>query len=137
MTAVMFERRGQSFAVTLIPYDRMALEVIKTVVPPFARRWSPARREWVIDEVYGHRLAAALRRMNCMIVGFDEPTQRRHDPDSAGWARAVFARVGVARAPLAYRLLSRVCHPDHGGDHQLQIELNAAFAELPTRRRSA
>jgi hypothetical protein len=39
-------------------------------------------------------------------------------------------RVGPDRAPLAYRLLSKVCHPDHGGDHQLQLELNQAFAEI-------
>ena len=115
----------------------MAVEAIKAAVPAFARRWSPPRREWVIDEVCGQRLAAALRRINCTIVGLDNDL-RYSGTDSAEWARAVFQRVGHDRAPLAYKLLSRVCHPDHGGDHQLRIELNAAFAELPpNERRSA
>ena len=113
----------------------MALEVIKAVVPPFARRWSPPLREWVIDEVYGLRLCEALRRLDCTIVGLDDPLNRTHVSDSAGWARAVFQRVGPTRAPQAYTLLSRVCHPDHGGDHQLQLELNQAYAELPTERK--
>ena len=136
MTVVMFEHRGQTFAVTLIPYDRMALDVIKSVVPPFARRWSKARREWVIDDVYGDRLVAALRRLDCSIVGLDDPPEpsRYRGSDSAAWARAVFQRVGPTRAPQAFKLLSRICHPDHGGDHQLQIELNQAYAELPARK---
>jgi hypothetical protein len=137
MTAALFEHRGQVYAVTLAPYDPMAVELIKAVVPSFARRWSPPRRDWVIDEVYGHRLAEALRRLNCTIIGLDDPTQRRHGADSAAWARAVFQRVGPTRAPLAYKLLSRACHPDHGGDHQLQLELNQAYAELSSGRKTA
>ena len=64
MTAVMFEHRDQVYAVTLLPYDPLAVEAIKAVVPSFARRWSPLQREWLIDAVYGQRLAAALRRSN-------------------------------------------------------------------------
>jgi hypothetical protein len=138
MTAVYFERRGTIYAVTLGLYDPMAVEVIKAAVPSFARRWSPPLREWFIDEVYGQRLAAALRRINCTIIGLDDDhAQRCYGSDSAEWAREVFHRVGPSRAPLAYRLLSKLCHPDHGGDHELQLELNQAYAELPTERRTA
>ena len=128
MTAAYFERRGTVYAVTLDTYDVDAVEIIKAAVPSFARRWSKPRREWLIDEVYGQRLAAALRRINCTIVGLDH-RDHAHD-DSSAWARTLFRRLGPARAPQAYRLLSRVCHPDHGGDHQLQIELNQAYAEF-------
>jgi hypothetical protein len=141
MTAAMFDRRAQVYTVTLIPYNQTALDAIKAVVPPYARRWCPSRREWSIDEAYGQRLAAALRRLDCTIVGLDSPQNPAQNPahaaDSAGWARAVFQRVGPNRAPQAYKLLSRLCHPDHGGDHQLQTELNQAFGELSTRKRTA
>jgi hypothetical protein len=74
MTAVMFDHCGQVYAVTLGSYDPMAVEVIKAAVPSFARRWSPAHREWLIDEVYGERLAAALRRINYTVIGVDPPS---------------------------------------------------------------
>ena len=123
MTAVMFEHRDQVYAVTLLPYDPLAVEAIKAVVPSFARRWSPLQREWLIDAVYEQRLAAALRRLDCTIVGLDG--QRYHGANSAEWAREVFRRVGPERAPLAYKALSRICHPDTStGDHRLMQELN-------------
>ncbi len=136
MTAVRFEHRGHMYAVTFT-YDPMIVEMLKLVVPSYARSWSKPRREWLVEAMYGKPLADALRRLDCTIVGIDDHPQRPHGTDTAGWARSVFARVGSSRAPLAYKLLSRLCHPDHGGDHQLQVELNRAYAELPDERRSA
>ena len=137
MTAVMFERRAGMYVVTFT-YDPTVVEMLKLVVPSHARTWSKPRREWLIEIVYGKPLADALGRLGATVIGLDDPQpQRQHTTDPAGWARAVFQRVGPTRAPLAYRLLSRLCHPDHGGDHQLQVELNQAYAELPTERRTA
>ncbi len=127
MTAVRFERRSDAYALTFT-YEAFIVDVIKLTVPPYARTWSKPRREWLIEPVYGRPLADELRRQGCTIIGLDEANDGQH------WARAVFQRVGPDRAPLAYRLLSRLCHPDHGGDHQLQLELNEAYAELPQRR---
>jgi hypothetical protein len=135
MTAVRFNRRGDITAVTFA-YDPIIVGTIKLVVPSFFRRWNPVRREWLILEpVYGAELARVLRGAGYTVIGLDDPPNRQHVDDPAAWARAVFQRVGPTRAPLAYRLLSRVCHPDHGGDHQLQLELNQAFAEI--ERKSA
>ncbi len=138
MTAVRFQRRGDIHAVTFA-YNPDVVETIKLVVPNFLRTWNPQRREWLIHEtVYAQQLADTLRRLGHTIIGLDDPpAQRYHGTDSAGWARAVFQRVGPNRAPLAYKLLSRLCHPDHGGDHQLQVELNQAFGELSTGRKTA
>jgi hypothetical protein len=138
MTAVRFQRSGDTTAVTFA-YDPTIVETIKLVVPSFLLSWNRARREWsILEPVYAAELAQVLRGAGYTVIGLDVPSaDRQHAADSAAWARAVLQRVGPDRAPLAYRLLSRVCHPDHGGDHQLQQELNAAYAELPTQRRTA
>lgn len=138
MTAVRFERRGGIYAVTF-RYDADLVDVLKLTVPSYARRWSPPRREWEIEAIYVTDLAAAMTRHGHTVVGLETSRRREVEDDPAQWARILFKRVGPARAPLAYRLLSRVCHPDHGGDHQLQVELNQAHAELTTetRRRTA
>ncbi|WP_375486911.1 hypothetical protein [uncultured Mycobacterium sp.] len=133
MTAVRFDRRGDIFGVTF-RYDADIVDTVKTVVPAFLRSWNPTRREWLVYEpVYACELAHVLCDAGHIIIGLDQPT--RCDTDPAAWARVVFQRVGAARAHLAYKLLSRLCHPDHGGDHELQTELNAAYAELPDKQR--
>ncbi|MGO8772062.1 MAG: hypothetical protein ACLQIK_08380 [Mycobacterium sp.] len=138
MTAVRFQHRGDGHAVTFA-YDPTIVELLKAMVPSFVRSWNPQRREWMILEpVYATQFADTLRRLGHPVIGIDDPpAQRQHATDPAGWARAVFTRVGAGRAPLAYKLLSRLCHPDHGGDHQLQVELNQAFGELSERKKTA
>ncbi|MGO9354807.1 MAG: hypothetical protein ACLP3C_29705 [Mycobacterium sp.] len=137
MTAVRFQRRGDVHAVTFT-YSAEIVELLKASVPSFLRSWNSDRREWLILEpVYATQFADTLRRLGHTIVGIDDPPRRQHTTDPADWAKAVFRRVGPTRAPIAYKLLSRLCHPDHGGDHQLQVELNQAFGELSTERRSA
>jgi hypothetical protein len=136
MTAVRFQRRGDVHAVTFA-YNPDVVETIKLVVPSFLRSWNPDRREWLILEpVYATQLADTLRRLAHTIIGLDDPPpQRQHTTDPAGWARAVFARVGPSRAPVAYRLLSKLCHPDTAtGDHLLMQELNQAFAEIERKK---
>ena len=104
MTAVMFERRAGMYVVTFT-YDPMIVEMLKLVVPSYARTWSKPRREWLIETVYGKPLADALGRLGATVIGLDDPPHRQHATDPAGWAKAVFQRVGPNRAPLAYRLL--------------------------------
>jgi hypothetical protein len=129
MTAVRFDRRDILYAVT-ITYDPIVVDVLKLTVPSYARSWRKPRREWLIEVQYAKALADALRRLGAVVIGLEpEPSSSIHDH----WARAVFQRVGPTRAAAAYKLLSRVCHPDHGGDHQLQIELNQAYAAIERR----
>ncbi|OBI52874.1 hypothetical protein [Mycobacterium sp. E787] len=136
MTAVRFGVHGAVYVVQF-SYDPAVIDLIKATVPHYARSWHPTAKAWTVEAGWARPLAAMLRRRGHVVAGIDDPTQHHHDTDPATWAQLVFQRVGPARAPLAYRLLSRVCHPDHGGDHQLQVELNRAFAELPSKRRTA
>ena len=133
MSAVLFQRHITVYAVTF-NYSPVLVNVIKSTVPGYARSWDQPAKQWTIEALWAPILAAEIRRLGYTVVGVDNPPNPSHATDPAGWARSVFQRVGPHRAPLAYRLLSRLCHPDHGGDHQLQVELNQAFGELSERR---
>ena len=85
MTAVRFQRRGDIHAVTFA-YDPMIVELLKASVPSFIRSWNPDRREWLILEpVYATQFADTLRRLGHTILGIDDPPQRQHTTDPAGW----------------------------------------------------
>lgn len=127
MTAVTFTRHGHLYTVRF-NYSPDVVAIIKHTVPHHARTWQPRTKTWTVDAGWAPELAAAFRRAKITVVGLD--TQPAASP---GWARAVFDRVGATRRAAAYRLLSRLCHPDHGGTHDLQLELNQAYAELNGR----
>ena len=46
------------------------------------------------------------------------------------WAEHLFAAVGPAHADATYRAMSKVLHPDTGGDTVLMQQLNAARRAL-------
>lgn len=124
MTVVRFECHGPTYAVTF-SFDSRVVELIKATIPSYARSWWPAHKWWFIDAQWARTLAMTLRCYGYVVAGVDD--HRQHERDRRDWARALFDRVGAARAPLVYRLLSKVCHPDHDGDHELQAELNEAY----------
>jgi hypothetical protein len=111
-------------------YDPDLVDLIKTIVPSYARSWRPADRSWTLDIDWTAQLIAAIRAAGHTVITDDD----QHPPSDhrrQGWANGLFDRVGPSRAPACYRALSRVLHPDTaGGDTQLQQELNQAFAAL-------
>lgn len=128
-TAVRFERTsGGQYALTFT-YDATLIAIVKTV-PSCARTWDPTRKLWFVAGGYAEQVAHDMAALGYLIVGL-QPV----GGDQTEWARALFARVGHARAGPVFRSLSRILHPDNGatGDAQLQRELNAAHAELQPR----
>jgi hypothetical protein len=140
MTTVMFTPSPDGHIVRFA-YDPTIVATIKQTVPSYARAWRPATRTWLIDSGWASVLADTLRVLGHTVTGLDDPRRddRRCDcGGDAGWARALFRRVGPTRAGLVFRALSRILHPDTDtGDTQLQRELNAAHAELLTDRKES
>lgn len=107
MTAVRFERRGDTHAVTFT-YDPAIVELLKASVPGFVRSWNPVRREWLIlvEPVYATQFADTLRGLGHTVIGIDASSRCRSGDDPAHWARILFRRVGPTRAepvfPVSY-----------------------------------
>ena len=134
--AVRFERHGDQYVLRLA-YDPSLVALVKTV-PAYARSWRPTGKVWLVDRFYGEQLACDMAALGYIVTGLELP-RCRCDDDTAAWARALFRRVGPARAGPVFRTLSRVLHPDNAatGVAQLQLELNAAHAEISTNRKES
>jgi hypothetical protein len=127
--AVRFERRGDRYAIRF-SFDPIIVALIKTV-PGYARSWHPATKTWFVDATYAKQLARDMAAIGFLITGIESA-----DGDLSAWASILFRRVGPARAGPVFRSLSKVLHPDTTtGDARLQLELNAAHAELLTDHR--
>jgi hypothetical protein len=128
MSTVIFTRRGDIYTVRF-RYDPELVELLKDVVPSYARSWTKTTKEWTVHIEYAEQLAAAIRQLGHQVIGFDPPKINDHtntDPFTA-----LFHHVGPNRVDPVHRALTRVLHPDTDtGDTRLQQELNDARAEL-------
>jgi hypothetical protein len=116
-------------------YDPDLVGLIKTIVPSYGRSWRPHDKSWTVDIDWTAELIAAARAAGHTVItdvdgAENAQHQHPHSDRGPGWANGLFDRVGSSRAPACYKALSRVLHPDAGGDTALQQELNRAFAEL-------
>lgn len=109
---------------------------LREVVKSFpGRRWDPEGKCWIVARAQVWELADALRvagtrpyitEPNGQPYGHgdgarSEPRRPRED-----WAVLLLDTVGPDRAERVFKALSKVLHPDVGGDHQLMRELVAA-----------
>lgn len=133
MATIRFSRSGTQYVVAF-RYDAGLVDLVKTI-PGYARRYDPGAKEWGIDGAYARQLAAAMWSLGHTVVGLDPVNEppRRAAISETDWARSLFKRVGTDRRDAAYRALSKICHPDIGGDTALQRELNTAYDELGQR----
>jgi hypothetical protein len=114
------------------PYDRNLIDIVKTVP---GRQWVKAEKYWAIPARSVDLCADALRAAG-QVVYVTRPdgstwtsgrqthgTRGTPDPD---WAASLLAAVGSDLQDAAYRALSKVLHPDVGGDTRLMQDLNRA-----------
>jgi hypothetical protein len=110
------------------PYNDEAVAIMHSIP---GRRWEPAGRFWIIrlDTI---RLAATRFHAAGFDVTIDgipwEPTTGLTQPPHAPLV-ALFRFLPERLRQPAYRALSRVLHPDTGGDDELMKALNRAMEE--------
>lgn len=107
-------------------------ELVKTFPD---RKWNPDRKCWTIRLVYVDSLADALRSAGeTVFLTRSDGSAYRTGARSHGhrgtpapsWAETLLDAVGSDRVEPVFRALTRVLHPDAGGDHQLMAALTAA-----------
>lgn len=112
------------------PYELR--ELVKTFP---GRKWRPDEKCWTVGLSTVDALADALRAVGETVFvtradgtpwtsGRAEHGHRA--APSSSWAESLLGAVGPERADAVFRALSRVLHPDAGGDTALMQQLNAA-----------
>lgn len=111
------------------PYDAEAVEIIRTIP---GRRWNPQLKQWTIPADEATLAASRFRRAGFSVVlngvAFDDRPRAvvtGFDQMLVGILHGIPERL---RQPT-YRALSRVWHPDAGGDTVLMQSLNQAHAQ--------
>lgn len=86
MKVAQFTKTGFTYYTVVFAYDPDLVELIKQTVPAYAREWKPSTKEWTVDDMHAHRLAAAMRSWGVTVLGIEEPPpqqpgqpQRRRD----------------------------------------------------------
>lgn len=128
MTAVRFASRGYDTTVQFA-YNPAVVDLLKSTVPGYARKWVAERKHWEIDNVWVESLAAALQAAGHTVAGAGQRQQTRRQAETTLWATALFSRLTVEMRQPVYRALSRCLHPDVGGDAALQRELNDGYSQ--------
>ncbi|WP_205874446.1 hypothetical protein [Mycobacterium camsae] len=136
MTATVLFLEAGSRCTVQFAYEPAIVEVLKAVVPAYARSWTKATKQWKVDTDWAQPLASALRGIGCTVIGFDDLHQPPQHQPCITWAQSLFRAVGEKRASAVHRALTKVLHPDNTqtGSHELQQQLNDARSELEERR---
>lgn len=119
-------RHGRGEAEIHAPFE--AKDLIKEALPRSWRRWDPVSKLWFVQAHAVPDLAAELRADGWIVVIRDAPNtgHSSRPSDTTTWADAMFTALGRSLGMKAHRALSRVLHPDHGGDLEQMKALNAA-----------
>lgn len=113
-----------SKATVAFAYDEKIIAIVKGMP---GRRWDPGAKHWTVDARDARALASQLARAG-YVVSLDG---KLVESGSAGALtgdplEALFRQLPVHLREPVYRALSRVLHPDLGGDAELMKQLNNA-----------
>ncbi len=104
-------------------YDQRIVDMMRTVPRAY---WNPHARAWLVPTAYGCFLESVLNgcpvRWEPGTGPYAQTPPTPAEPDGR-WAEALFAAVGPAWADAVFRALTRVLHPDVGGDADLMRDL--------------
>jgi len=141
-------RLPDSWTAFRVPFDRAWINAVKLSVPPPSRRWVPSQKEWEIAPGYArHIVALTIKTFSYCIdadrvggtgdrPGGSSPVQSRRDGDHYATLHLT-PSAPAAVVAAAYKALSRLHHPDRGGDHEAMLALNDAYQKLCERGAAA
>ena len=109
------------------PYDAEAVAIIKTIP---VHRWDPKTKTWTTETSWVRLLATRLHAQG-FDIAIDGVPFTPDPPKPLGLPfDALFAILPERLRLPVFRALSKVLHPDHGGDTALMQQLNRAKERL-------
>lgn len=134
------ERQPDGSVRLTFPYSAPLIDAIKRAIPPVARSYDPEMKAWTVSPAYA-ALAARLMDGTFGYVRRDTAGSgprpgpiRQSDRDYAVLHLLPSAPPELIEA--AFRCLSRLHHPDRGGETGRMTELNLAVGAIRDRRAS-
>jgi hypothetical protein len=131
------------------PFDGQVVEQLKSRIPPHARRWNPSTKEWAIDPPHHETMHAILRahfgwfpamptegpdpeveRLRAEVCRLREQLRRAEAiPDAY---RTLCVLPGAPREVInaVHKTLTKLHHPDRGGDLLTMQKINDAADQL-------
>ncbi len=110
------------------PYDKTLIDAMTTSIPAKQRTWDNAHKVWYIWKQQFDVISHLLQKYCDEVLLLDFPA-----PEVAAdnWTKLML----VEGAPMelvqaAYRILSKLHHPDHGGDVEKMKDINVAYKAL-------
>lgn len=129
-------RDGRSYRVEF-PYDPAVVEAIKEIVPAHSRQYDPDAKCWYVSPAYRDTIAQLLA--DVFIDVETEAERTTYTPPTSTTPATTFSVLHLQpTAPpelveAAYKCLSRLYHPDRGGDTEQMQAINAAVATIRRR----
>jgi hypothetical protein len=114
-------------------YDAGLVDLVRSMPD---RTWNPDDKHWTIPAVDLDEFIQKAKSLGhqVQVIGENDSHRGPSTNGSADWAGTLFAAVGTDRAQSVYRALSKVLHPDVGGDTKLMQQLSEAYERWDKRR---
>lgn len=119
------------------PYDPGFVAALKNTVPGHERKWDPVAKLWTVDHLWRREVENLCRIFYGAVEVIDKQSRRYETPrtplkaGTGDWAAQLFASTPKELHEKIYRALSRVLHPDVGGDTEAMKALNIANDKRP------
>jgi hypothetical protein len=125
-TIRIFTTANRQAATVRFRYDPRVVDLLKCL-PASRRSYDPAGKVWhLLDPDAIAWFARAARRAGHTVDDDSQPAAAA-PARPTDWATGLFTALGPDYTKPAYRALSKVLHPDHGGSAELQRDLTAAY----------
>jgi len=118
------------------PFDRTLVDRFKNDIPAHARTYVPETKTWLFESAYAARAVGLLteRFPDALVENAPGP----HVATVSDYESEYLTLFVIPAAPpevvkAAYRALSKLYHPDKGGDTTTMQRINEAYSHLESR----
>lgn len=118
------------------PFDRLLVDRFKIDVPAYARTYVPETKTWLFESAYAARAVHLLQERfpDARVESApDQDVATVSDHESEYLTLFVIPDAPPEVVKAAYRALSKLYHPDRGGDVTAMQRINDAYERLESR----